>query len=433
MIKFKLDDLKKDSLHYFIARIFPALSGLLSIMIFVRLLGRETYGNYALVQASVLFIGNVAPIWVSQSILRFYSRFDSPHSRKIFNSALIFSTAITLLFFITAFCLFAWLYLQISLLNLLIATISATTLTLYAILTSLQQIMLKPKKIVLAEFCRGFFAIMLPVSLVLLFGFKSYTVLLLGSAIALLIATSVMLRGVHLDFRWTTSSARIIKKVVMPFGIPIAIWLGLSTLLNTSDRYIIKYFMDAKAVGTYSAIYDVVYNSFGLMLAPVLYAAHPRIVRLWNTGKTKDSMHLLRTAIILELIIGIIALLVLSQIAPILSRIILGANDFQAVRLVTPVAAGAIFWQLAMLIHKQLELKRKTKRMIMYVSLALIANCIGNVLFIPVYGYVASAYITTFSAFFYMSLVIMDMTLNSFLSKRKHSVSLESMEHKGAT
>jgi O-antigen/teichoic acid export membrane protein len=432
MIRLKLDDLQKDSLYYFVARIFPALSGLLSIMIFVRLLGRETYGNYALVQASVLFIGNVAPIWISQSILRYYSRFDSPQSRKIFNTAVLSSTIVTVFIFITAFLIFACFYLHLSLVNLLIASFSAMTLTLYAILASLRQTMLNPRKIVLAEFCRGFFVIAVPLALVFLFGFRNYTVLLLGPAAAYLIATCSILKGTQLNFMWNSNFVRIIKRVLLPFGIPIALWLGLSTLLNTSDRYIIKYFMDAKAVGTYSAIYDVVYNSFGLMLAPVLYAAHPRIVRLWNSRKEKDSLYLLKKAIFLELVIGIIALLILNQIAPFLSRIILGTNDIQAARLVTPVAAGAIFWQLAMLIHKPLELKRKTIRMLIYVACALGVNFIGNIFLVPLYGYIASAYITTLSAFIYMILVLMDIGLSYFLSNRRHSLTLKSMEYRRA-
>ncbi|HVV68977.1 MAG TPA: oligosaccharide flippase family protein [Gammaproteobacteria bacterium] len=431
-MKFRLDELKKDSLYYFIARMFPAFSGLLSITLFIRLLGREIYGEYALIQAAILFTGNVAPIWLSQSILRYYSRFDSTQQRRIFSTAILFSTLLTTLLFAIGFLIFAITYLHLAPLNLFIATIAVLALIFYNLLVSVQQAMLKPKKIILAEFCRGFFIITLPLGLLFILGIKSYTVLLLGSALTLSIACYVISRGIKIDFAWHSNFTRIIKKVIMPFGIPLTLWIGLSTLLNTSDRYIINYFMDAKAVGTYSAVYDVVYNSFGLMLAPVLYAAHPRIVRLWNQRQEKDSLNLLKKAITLEIIIGIMALLTLSQVAPILTRIILGTNDHSATQLVLPVAAGAICWQMAMLVHKTLELKGKTIRMLIYVCCALVANVIGNIVFIPLYGYVASAYITTLSAFIYMMLVITDTLIARWLTIKQHPFAFKLTAHRKA-
>ena len=206
----------------------------------------------------------------------------------------------------------------------------------------------------------------------------------------------------------STHNEKRILKILASYGLPIGIWLGLSTLLNVSDRYFIKWLMTDAAVGTYSAIYDVVYNSFGILLAPVLYAAHPMIMRLWNTGEEAKAMRVLRQSLILEFLIGVVALVFLSCIAGYLVILILGVKDETATGLVVPVAAGAIMWQFAMLLHKPLEIRRKPYRMIAYVLIAFLCNALGNWLFIPNYGYTASAYITVISSVIYMVLVTID-------------------------
>ncbi len=418
----KLSELKIDSIYYFIARLFPALASLLAIVLFIRLLGKEVYGIYALLQAAVLLAGNVSSIWITQSILRFYSRFDSIQMRKTFNTAIAFSLLYTLVITISVFGFFVGFFLKVNVFNLLLAILAVISLALYGVLLSLQQALLKPRRIVFAEFCRAIITIAIPLLLIYFLQIKTYTFLLIGLAFSYLLASSVMASRLPISFSLNHNHARFTKKILLPYGIPMAIWLGLSALLNTSDRFVIKYFMDAKAVGVYSAVYDVVYNSFGLLLAPILYAAHPRIVSLWNKGEEFASMALMKKAIVLEICLGIIAVIGLQVLSPLLVTCILGKPDATANQLVAPVAAGAVLWQLAMLVHKRLEMTRKMTRMIVYVSCALVVNFVGNILLIPSYGYIASAYTTAISAFVYMLLVFMDALYNNVFQMRLFSL-----------
>jgi O-antigen/teichoic acid export membrane protein len=59
---------------------------------------------------------------------------------------------------------------------------------------------------------------------------------------------------------------------------------------------------------------------------------------------------------------------------------------------------------MALLIHKPLEMKHKTARMITYILLSLALNFLLNVLFIPRFGVVASAFSTLISTIFYAGL-----------------------------
>ena len=58
-------------------------------------------------------------------------------------------------------------------------------------------------------------------------------------------------------------------------------------------------------------------------------------------------------------------------------------------------------WQLSLLTHKLIELKEKSKLMAIMILISLIMSIISNYLFIPIYGIIATAYSSMFSALFY--------------------------------
>ena len=56
------------------------------------------------------------------------------------------------------------------------------------------------------------------------------------------------------------------------------------------------------------------------------------------------------------------------------------------------------------MIHKPLELKERTHLMFIFILVSLIINIIGNILFIPQYGLIATAYTALISAIVYLVL-----------------------------
>jgi O-antigen/teichoic acid export membrane protein len=404
--------LNKSSFFYFLARLFPAIAGLFYATVFIRILGQAAYGRYALIQAAVLFFSGVASAWLAQAILRFHSRHSKSDSGFTgLESVITHGVLLSCIVSSPLLIVFLFYYLKASVINILIAVVAAIFLTIYAVMTSVQQAVLRPKKIVLAETTRAIGYIIFPLIFIYIFHVSMVTALLGGIALGAVFATAL----ITFDFKFRLSKKnkdRRLFKIYVSFGVKVSLWLAVSTLLNVSDRYIIKWFMNDASVGVYSAIYDVVYNSFGMMLAPVLYSAHPMIMKLWNAGKKSEALKVLRYGLWLEVIIGAVALIVLGLLAKYLVLIIIGVQDSAAVRLVVPVAAGAIAWQFAMLLHKPLEIRRDISKMFIYVVIALIVNTIGNIIFVPVYGYVASAYMTVISAVIYMLLVILDNALH---------------------
>ena len=67
----------RHSFIYFFARGVPALVGFATIIIFTRLLSPESYGEYAIVVTGAVFVNAILYHWLSASLTRFYSVYET--------------------------------------------------------------------------------------------------------------------------------------------------------------------------------------------------------------------------------------------------------------------------------------------------------------------------------------------------------------------
>jgi len=68
--------------------------------------------------------------------------------------------------------------------------------------------------------------------------------------------------------------------------------------------------------------------------------------------------------------------------------------------------ASAFLWQMAMLLHKPLELLLKTRLMLVAIIAALLMNALANMLLVPVYGYPAAAVVSLASVITYIIVIL---------------------------
>src|SRR2546427_4617158 len=74
----------RDAFNYFLSKVVPGLMGLLSVLVFVRLVGYEQYGRYAVVFAFVMAWASGMAGGLSQGILRFQSQWREPQEAENF-------------------------------------------------------------------------------------------------------------------------------------------------------------------------------------------------------------------------------------------------------------------------------------------------------------------------------------------------------------
>ena len=97
-----LNQLLGDALYYSISKIIPGLTGLISVILFFRLIGAEEYGKYSIIFSFTNLIAAFSFGWLNQSILRYRLTYNS--SVKILSPILmgfIFGIISVTLFVIT--------------------------------------------------------------------------------------------------------------------------------------------------------------------------------------------------------------------------------------------------------------------------------------------------------------------------------------------
>jgi O-antigen/teichoic acid export membrane protein len=403
--------LKEHSLLYFLSKAFPSLFTLLSIILFVRIAGKEEYGKYSLVISIILFTLTFTSGWIGQVILRFDNLYSLTREKLGYTKAVMLSSLTSVALGVIIVCAAMDTVPRIPPLTLPVGITIYILSFAYTLKNRRLQVGLNPLEIVWNELIRSVMIVIVPVLLFLFFGYLNSVMILSGVCIAYLSALVFRLGGeenkrlLRVPFLKAIDSKAYVVEYVK-YGLPLSLWLAVAYLLNVSDRYLIAYFTSYEDVGVYSAVYDLVYKSFSLAFFPILMAAHPLIMNNWSKHKD-DSLKILKRSLKYEALVFPFIVAGIILVAPLLSRMLkLDAHLLLGVGI--PVALGSFLWQFSMLLHKPMELHKRTSLMLLFVLLALLVNVAGNIVFIPRFGFVAAAYTTVAGAIVYISLVALN-------------------------
>ena len=396
---------------YFLGLIFSGLISFATIPLIVKYYGIEGYGTFSLVQNVILVLISFGGGWLNQCVLRF-NDYSTNFKFTIFQLYFVVFLPLSLLCFGILTLMEA---------GILISILGTSTMFLGS-LVALSIVFYQSKFNARISFYFDFIRIFIFVLMVLTFNLVLYHMpslqrLMLSFFISYLISFFFLLR---IDFKFLKISVGLfIKKFnkdyfiilykqnshLYNYGWPLALWFTVSSLMNVSDRYIIDYYLTDKDLGAYSAIYDLLYKSITLLYAPILVAGFPIMTQKYNSGDKKGALQFLKKLILFEVLIFIVIVVTAFFLRGFFLEKIVGIiiTD-QTLELILPIIFGAFIWQLAMLVHKPLEFELKTKTMLLFIIMALTANVVLNIVFIPAYGILFAAYSTFLSALLYLIL-----------------------------
>ena len=396
---------------YFLGLIFSGLISFVTIPLIVKYYGIESYGAFSLVQNVILVLISFGGGWLNQCVLRF-NDYSTNFKFTIFQLYFVVFLPLSLLCFGILTLMEA---------EILISILGTSTMFLGS-LVALSIVFYQSKFNARISFYFDFIRIFIFVLMVLTFNFVMYHMpslqrLMLSFFISYLISFFFLLR---IDFKFLKISVGLfIKKFnkdyfiilykqnshLFNYGWPLALWFTVSSLMNVSDRYVIDYYLTDKDLGAYSAIYDLLYKSITLLYAPILVAGFPIMTQKYNSGDKKGALQFLKKLILFEVLIFIVIVVTAFFLKGFFLEKIVGIiiTD-QTLELILPIIFGAFIWQLAMLVHKPLEFELKTKTMLLFIIMALTANVVLNIVFIPAYGILFAAYSTFLSALLYLIL-----------------------------
>ena len=403
----------KDSLKYSVTKIIPGVMGLIAVIVFIRMIGAEEYGKYS-VQLSFLMACSAFTVgWLNQSTLRYYSKYQNDQQLpQIFFIGLVFSLLLGSLILVIG-SLVTINSQKFPLTNIGLALFLA--LCFFQFLSTVLRAQLRPNVVIIVTALQSILGIVLPLLLLWVLG-PNHKYLLLGLAgsyIALPLVFSVFNIG-RLKIFWLSANDnrhqyKLILSEFFRYGFPLSLWFGVSLSLPFFDRFFIEYFYGFENTGIYASFTDLVIRIFSILVFPLTLAAHPRIMSAWNNNNQSAAITIWRKALQYQLGIFIIlvatVMIFTDQIFSLL-MVALPELNISYSYLLMPILIGGFLWQFALLCHKPLEMDQRTKLMVVLMLAALCVNLIGNIVYLPHYGIIATAYTYMASAGVYIIAVI---------------------------
>ena len=397
--------LVKDMITYAWAKAIPGVAVFLSVLLFIRWLGPEEFGYYSLLFSFVNMCTAFSFAWFNQSIIRYFSRLQK---QGLIASAIsggwLFSCLISLALIVVLQLLQfpkPSSFLLLSVLSISMGSFS----TILVLLQSNRQ----ASKVVQLNLLQASLFIFCPVIAVYFFG-KFHQSILIGLIFAYLLPSLFyfLVKGRtrwYIDFEESFLSL----KKFFSFGFPISFWFATSLSLRFLDRYLLEHYVGIVQMGSYAVYAEIFTRFFSLILFPITMALHPFLTHQWNNGQKKLVVKTLKWGLVLQG--GIFAICILALLGfqgwvlKLLSFLAPGLN-IEMSGVVLPIFIGGFLWQWSLLIHKPLELMEKTNKMLIFMLVAVSINIMGNVIFIPKIGVIATAYTLIASALVYNLLTI---------------------------
>ena len=399
----------KDSFKYAVTKLIPGLMGLMTIIVFIRMIGPEEYGKYSIQLSFLMAISAFSIGWLNQSTLRYYSRYQTAALlSRVFGLGILVSIlfGLVVLGIASRYSIFDSLTGSES----LIGFILFVALCAFQFLSTLFRAQLKPINVIIITTVQSILGLLIPVILLSMFE-QSHRFLLIGLAMSYCTPPIIFFfvninrvkkfwfkeNGIH--------KSRHILVEFLKYGTPLSLWFSLSLSLALLDRFFIKYYFEYETTGIYASFTDLVVRVFSILLFPLTLAVHPRIMSAWNTNKQSAAIALWWKALQYQLGIFIVLMAVVyiftDNIFNMLMVILPDLNVSYSF-LLMPILAGGFLWQFALLCHKPLEMDQRTKLMALLMLAALCVNLIGNIVYLPHYGIIATAYTYIASATVYI-------------------------------
>lgn len=404
----KKENYTKDLLMQGSARILGGGITFVALFIFTYIFSEEELGQYNLIFSSISIITSLITLWLTQSILKFYS-----DSKEELGNVIIISIILS--------CLACMIYysMKIILRNdiFLSEMLYVVLLILYNVFDVVFRKERKLKSYVFLELSMAISKIF-PMILIDKYFKLSYNSIFISQIIVVMIYFVILIiinRKILFECEFKIDKSKLMA--YWKYGFPL-IGLALSNwFLTTSDRYIINYFCDVQKVGIYSTDYSLANSIYMMFALIIINAFHPILMKKWKISK-EETIALLSKILDLYFLFMIPILFYGCLKSKVLLSLFKGENYANHFGIFNWTAIGIFVYGLSLIYHKYYEFTEKTK-MILYINIFVsMLNIILNILMIPKFGFEISAF-TTFLAYVMYILIVRLKTFNNFKIKFK--------------
>ncbi len=386
------------------------------IYLFTRLLGPDEYGRYALMFSVMAIIHLLSLTWVEAASFRFSGALKTPESLNNH-----FKTSIVLLGF-------SLIVAAVWVIGLLILTWDhpqyrafVPYIALLLPLNTLVKIAMEAHRA--QQHVRHY---MLSASAKIILGFIVGVLLAwktgLGAVapIAGLVSSAIILA--FFEGRWVLRNAlpgqtnQATLKAWAVYGIPTSIALGLDLLLSSADRFLIAYFIDEAAVGSYAAGYGIADKTVLIIFSWAAMAFSPLLMEAYENQDKSELKRRCRSFAKLLIIMGFPVATGIALVASPLADAMIGAPLRENAKLIMPWIAfsGLLNGLAAFYFTESFHLTRNTNIKAILMFFPVVINIALNVLLIPIFGLMGAVYATFIS--YFIAIILLALWGRRFLS-----------------
>jgi O-antigen/teichoic acid export membrane protein len=411
----------KHSIIYSISNVATKASGIILLPIYTSYFSVEEFGRLGLVLAIITILIQIVIMGQNQSLLRFSNQIEYENSKRSLLFTLTGFVLLLIIIFITLGEFFApWLA---KILGDFKDYYSSLRIAVYIVAISIINNIFQNKlradersvAFTVISLIKLFVLIIATVYLVTSVKLGINGVLygqLVSESIALIIIIPYMLNLMEIKFE------KNILIESLKFGLPLIFSALSMTLLNISDRFLIKFLSNEEALGLYELGYRVagILNMF--MIMPLSLTLLPVAYKIYNQPDDKEYYRKVMTYVTYLLVWGAIALSIFSKE---IIELFAGNKSYLPAYEVVPIILFAyVFFGMSMISSLGMYLTSKTTYVAIITIISAIINIVLNFLLIPIYGILGAA-INTFIAF------VILYFLSLFVSNKFYKIKFESL------
>ena len=383
---------------YLPANIVQGVVGLLTIVVFTRLLTPEQFGLYALGWSVMTLVHTLGFTWLEASMARFFAA-EQTSGRLADHFKTLYRAYVVMALVFTPVCAVGlWLWPANAALKMAIGA------GLGAILGRCLMKLVQERRRAAGEAVSASALDMAQTAGGFALG-ALFAVLGLGGAAPLIGAglAAVMclpfslpkeltfLKGGHFEADRARRYAA--------YGLPISASLILALALATTDRFLIAAYLNAGSVGAYHAAYSLANRTLDVIFLWLGAAGGPALVMALERGGRPSLEEAAREQASTLLLIALPAAAGLALVARPLSQVLVGEGLREAAAQVTPwIAVGGFFAGITTYyFHQAFTLARQTKLLLLAMAVPAIVNLALNLILVPNYGVIGAAWATALS------------------------------------
>lgn len=386
----------KNIARYIPSIAFPILINFIIMYFNANILTPEEFGLYNIYLNSINLIYALIISYLQQAAFRFYSTKDYYDSEEMYLSTYFYSIIFSNILLLFILIILNMFYPS---LNILLISVSVFLNSLFQFYLNKFRLENRYNKFTLHKIISSFFYIILYLSIFIFFNNINYSLplyALYGSYSFAIFAETFRLRE---KIKIRQFSFKLLK-YSFKYGYPLIGVSLMNIVLTSSDQYLILFFLSENEVGFYSLGYrfgDTIVVNIAMIILLVMY---PLIMKHFDNGEINQAEENLKKAINLNFLSTVpIVLFIFININIIIT--IFFPNYIGAEVITRLVLVVSIFHSLSMYTSKGLELAKKTKSLLLILTVAGFINIIFNIIFIPIFGLYAAAYSSIISYLVY--------------------------------